>query len=93
MVQCTCVICGWTDIQIVDWDWADQYGKASYPYFLNWKIKWPPGVFDGKKIEYNHDQYWVNHFVKGLLDNDAITFASLSTATTTTTTAPLTPQT
>jgi len=35
-------------IKLIDFDWANVYGKAKYPYFLNEKLDWPKGVSGGK---------------------------------------------
>ena len=50
-------------IKILDFDWAGEHGKATYPFFLNHvDIQWPPGVSDGAKITPEHDSYWVGRY-------------------------------
>jgi len=50
-----------TRVWFVDFDFAGKEKQAVYPPFLNKKdIDWHEGVSAGKKIERDHDLFWVN---------------------------------
>lgn len=47
-------------INVLDFDWAGNFGDATYPYFLNHaEIKWPEGVDDNAPITFDHDKHWI----------------------------------
>ena len=50
-------------VYIVDFDWADTEGIATYPPELSTKCDWHPGVKPGGKICAVHDTYQINSFL------------------------------
>ena len=51
-------------VYIVDFDWSGKKGTATYPFFINQNIPWPPEAADGAVITPEHDNYWVDRMFK-----------------------------
>jgi len=44
-------------VKFIDFDWAGQAGKASYPPFMNSRISWHSDARQGRKILPDHDMF------------------------------------
>lgn len=45
---------------LIDFDWSGVAGTDQYPYFMNHEnITWPAGVEDGKVLDKEHDNEWL----------------------------------
>ena len=50
---------------LVDFDWTGVAGKDCYPLFMNHEnIDWPAGAEDGKVLQKNHDEVWLERLKK-----------------------------
>ena len=51
-----------TQIWIIDFDWAGRIKEAKYPMFMNVDIQWPVGACAGNLILPEHDLKMVENF-------------------------------
>jgi len=60
-------------LMLIDFNWADEAGRARYPYLLNnVDITWPDGVCEGGLIEKEHDLAWLARHSAGEREPDLL---------------------
>ena len=52
-------------VRVVDFDWAGEESKCTYPLFINMGLQWPSGVQAGSQITHQHDLHLVNELRLG----------------------------